>query len=250
MSSMTDTRRRRPMVGPQIRHRRRERGLTLAAVADATGLNVGYLSQVENDKASPSLRLSQRSPTRWTCPSRGSSSSRASRRGSCARPNGRCRTRPWLAGRCRAWTAAWRAMSRSSRATMPAGVRTGFHAHPGDEHHIVLEGTLRITQGETWWTPDRVTTSCSTEPCPTTRRFSARRGAPHHRVPPRLGHSELTRTDWADRQRAGVTVNGPHTTNAVSSRFIPPPNATRSPSRATTAPEGSTSSRVSPSRTT
>src|SRR5918999_539911 len=47
--------RRRPLVGAQIRRRRRERGLTLAAVAEATGLNVGYLSQVENDKASPSL---------------------------------------------------------------------------------------------------------------------------------------------------------------------------------------------------
>ena len=30
-------------------------GLTLADVAERTGLNVGYLSQVENDKASPSL---------------------------------------------------------------------------------------------------------------------------------------------------------------------------------------------------
>src|SRR5918996_2580457 len=47
--------RRRPLVGAQIRRRRRDRGLTLAAIAQQTGLNVGYLSQVENDKASPSL---------------------------------------------------------------------------------------------------------------------------------------------------------------------------------------------------
>src|ERR687896_2177675 len=47
--------RTRPLVGARIRRRRTDRGLTLAAVAAATGLNVGYLSQVENDKASPSL---------------------------------------------------------------------------------------------------------------------------------------------------------------------------------------------------
>jgi exopolysaccharide biosynthesis polyprenyl glycosylphosphotransferase len=43
------------MVGGTIRRRRRDRNLTLSAVAELTGLNVGYLSQVENDKASPSL---------------------------------------------------------------------------------------------------------------------------------------------------------------------------------------------------
>ena len=55
MPGMTDPVRRRPLVGSQIRRRRLERSLTLAGVAELTGLNVGYLSQVENDKASPSL---------------------------------------------------------------------------------------------------------------------------------------------------------------------------------------------------
>lgn len=32
--------------------------------------------------------------------------------------------------------------------TMAVGQRTGFHAHPGDEHHVVLSGRVRITQGE------------------------------------------------------------------------------------------------------
>ena len=31
------------------------RGLTLAQVGEAAGLNIGYLSQIENDKAVPSL---------------------------------------------------------------------------------------------------------------------------------------------------------------------------------------------------
>ena len=47
--------RRRPLVGAQIRRLRTDRGLTLAQVGELADLNVGYLSQVENDKASPSL---------------------------------------------------------------------------------------------------------------------------------------------------------------------------------------------------
>ena len=47
--------RRRPLVGAQVRKLRTDRGLTLAQVGERTGLNVGYLSQVETDKASPSL---------------------------------------------------------------------------------------------------------------------------------------------------------------------------------------------------
>src|SRR5687768_15887358 len=47
--------RRRPLVGSQIRRLRTDRGLTLTQVGQRTGLNVGYLSQVETDKASPSL---------------------------------------------------------------------------------------------------------------------------------------------------------------------------------------------------
>ena len=52
---MTIEERRKPAVGVQIKRWRTERGLTLANVAERSGLNVGYLSQIENDKASPSL---------------------------------------------------------------------------------------------------------------------------------------------------------------------------------------------------
>ena len=52
---MTIDERRRPAVGAQVRRWRAERGLTLAGVAERTGLNIGYLSQIENDKAQPSL---------------------------------------------------------------------------------------------------------------------------------------------------------------------------------------------------
>ena len=52
---MTIEERRRPAVGTQVRRWRAERGLTLAGVAERTGLNIGYLSQIENGKARPSI---------------------------------------------------------------------------------------------------------------------------------------------------------------------------------------------------
>ena len=32
---------------------------------------------------------------------------------------------------------------------MPAGRRQAFHAHRGDEHHVILSGRVRFTQGDT-----------------------------------------------------------------------------------------------------
>src|SRR5688500_14849659 len=148
MNSGPSSARRRPLVGAQIRRRRRERGLTLAGVAELTGLNVGYLSQLENDKASPSLETlaalgdALDVPIAWfllettTAPRLVRASERPRRRmptggGSMTQVDGGvARDLAIFEGR------------------MPPGRRTGFHAHPGDEHHIVLSGRVRITQGE------------------------------------------------------------------------------------------------------
>src|SRR5436190_14713831 len=42
-------------LGPQLRSARRRRGMSLAGLAAASGLSKGFVSQVENDKTSPSL---------------------------------------------------------------------------------------------------------------------------------------------------------------------------------------------------
>lgn len=141
--------RRRPQVGDRIRRRRRERARTLAQVAEATGLNVGYLSQIENDKASPSLEtlaaLSEALdvPIAWFLLDQ-----------SVAPRVIRAAERPR-----RQMSAGSAAMSQVDggiardiaifEGDMPAGHRTGFHAHAGDEHHLVLEGRVRISQGDT-----------------------------------------------------------------------------------------------------
>ena len=141
--------RRRPLVGTRIRRRRVERALTLAAVAELTGLNIGYLSQVENDKASPSLETlaalaaALDVPIAWflldaSVPPRVVRAAERPRRPMPRNGGGLTQVDGGVARDIAIF-----------EGTMPAGHRTGFHAHPGDEHHVVLSGRIRITQGET-----------------------------------------------------------------------------------------------------
>ncbi len=138
--------RARPAVGAQVRRLRRERGLTLTQVAERSGLNVGYLSQIENDKASPSLEslaaLAEaiEVPIAWflldaTPPPR---VVRASERRHWRGPGG-VLVEEVDGGIPRDLRIV---LTRS----LPGG-RSGLHAHRGDEHHIVLSGRIRLTQG-------------------------------------------------------------------------------------------------------
>jgi transcriptional regulator with XRE-family HTH domain len=149
VTSQTDLPRRRPLAGAQIRRRRRERELTLAGVAELTGLNVGYLSQLENDKASPSLETlaaladALDVPITWflAAPAVEPRVVRAADRPRRALDDG-----PGALTRVDGGIARDVAIFEGE---MPPGRRTGFHAHPGDEHHVILSGRLRITQGDT-----------------------------------------------------------------------------------------------------
>ena len=134
-------------MGPQVRRLRRERELTLAQVAQRTGLNVGYLSQIENDKASPSLETlaalatAMDVPITWFLLDTVSAPRivRAANRRSWRGPGG-VRVEEVDGG-----------FSRDVRivlASSPPGQRSGLHAHAGDEHHVVLSGRIRLIQGE------------------------------------------------------------------------------------------------------
>ncbi|HEX5149697.1 MAG TPA: helix-turn-helix domain-containing protein [Candidatus Limnocylindrales bacterium] len=143
---MTIEERRRPAVGTHVKRWRLERGLTLATVAERSGLNIGYLSQIENDKASPSLSClaaigdALDVPIAWflvdevTPPHLVRASERTSRvveAGRIERVDGNVS----------------RDLSIVEAVAGP-GWRTGAHAHAGDEHHIVLRGRFRMTQGD------------------------------------------------------------------------------------------------------
>jgi transcriptional regulator with XRE-family HTH domain len=139
--------RSRPAVGHRIRRRRQELKLTLAAVASATGLNIGYLSQIENDKASPSLESlaalaeSLDVPIAWFFLDMASAPR-------VVRGKDRRRWKGPAGGLASQVDGGIPRELAILEAEMPAGVATGLHAHPGDEHHLVLSGRMRFTQGE------------------------------------------------------------------------------------------------------
>jgi transcriptional regulator with XRE-family HTH domain len=134
-------------VGREVRRWRGSRGLTLAQVGERSGLNVGYLSQIENEKAVPSLEAlatiaaALDVPAAWllldsSLPPR---VVHAADRPRTEGPGG---------------TVLTEVDAGTSRdvcileALVPPGTGTGVHAHGGDEHHVVLAGRWRMTQGE------------------------------------------------------------------------------------------------------
>lgn len=137
----------RVLVGREARRWRRSRGLTLAQVSERSGLNIGYLSQIENDKAIPSLEAlgaiagALDVPPAWllldssTPPQVVYATDRPTTQG----PGG---------------SVISEVDGRTSRdvciveAVVPPGQSTGAHAHNGDEHHIVISGRWRMTQGD------------------------------------------------------------------------------------------------------
>ena len=138
---------RRLPVGREIRRWRLARGLTLARVAEHSGLNVGYLSQIENDKALPSLdalaaiAAAIEVPPAWLLLD-SSPPPRVVRAGERRRipgPGG---------GEITEVDGGTSRDVSILEAVVPPGHATGVHAHRGDEHHLILSGRWRMTQGE------------------------------------------------------------------------------------------------------
>jgi transcriptional regulator with XRE-family HTH domain len=132
-------------VGAQVRRWRLERGRTLAALAASSGVNTGYLSQIENDKASPSLATlaaigrALDVPPAWFLmtdsepPLIVRAADRPVRDADGA-------STAFIDGR------ASRDIS-IIEVTGPPGGAIGAHSHPGDEHHLVLSGRFRGRHG-------------------------------------------------------------------------------------------------------
>ena len=144
---MTVEERRPPAVGAQIKRWRAERGLTLAALSERSSLNVGYLSQIENDKASPSLSClavlgeALDVPIAWFL------------MGEVPPPKVvRAADRPQEQheglGRVELGDGGASRDVSIVEAVAVSGGRAGVHAHTGDEHHLILSGRWRMSQGE------------------------------------------------------------------------------------------------------
>jgi transcriptional regulator with XRE-family HTH domain len=138
--------RRPPAVGTQVRRWRAERGLTLAGVAERTGLNIGYLSQIENGKAVPSIgcltTLSDALdvPIAWFFVDEAPAPVVVRRSERSVREDEGLRIERVDDGGTRDISIL--------EAVAPPGGHPGVHAHSGDEHHIVLRGHFRMTQGD------------------------------------------------------------------------------------------------------
>ena len=136
-----------PEVGREIRRWRQTRALTLAQVGDRSGLNIGYLSQIENAKAVPSLdalasiAAALDVPIAWLF----LDSAPAPR---VVRGADRPRTVGPLGQAMEEVDGGTARDVRILEAIAPPGTATGVHAHTGDEHHLVLAGRWRLTQGD------------------------------------------------------------------------------------------------------
>ena len=141
-----ETGRQPPAVGTQVRRWRAERGLTLAGVAERTGLNIGYLSQIENGKAVPSIgcltTLSDALdvPIAWFFVDEAPAPVVVRRSERSVREADGLRLERVDDGGTRDISIL--------EAVAPPGGHPGVHAHSGDEHHIVLRGRFRMTQGD------------------------------------------------------------------------------------------------------
>ena len=141
-----ETGRRAPDIGGQVRRWRAERGLTLAGVAERTGLNIGYLSQIENGKAVPSIGcLTTLSgaldvPIAWFFVDEAPAPVVVRRAERSVREVDEIRVERVDGGDARDVSIV--------EVVAPPGGHPGVHSHSGDEHHIVLRGRFRMTQGD------------------------------------------------------------------------------------------------------
>ena len=134
-------------VGREARRWRQSRGLTLAQVGERSRLNVGYLSQIENGKAVPSLEAlaaiaaALDVPPAWLLLDSHTPPRLVTRTD---RPH---RDAPGGAEVTEVDAGTSRDVCILEVA-VPPGQSTGVHAHQGDEHHLILAGRWRMSQGD------------------------------------------------------------------------------------------------------
>lgn len=139
----------RPVYGSRIRELRKKNGLTLQHLSDRAGLSVGFLSQLERDKAVPSLgslaRLAQVLQVDIdhfiSTPRPSDSLSRAAGRDSFGTGPGRARYE-------RVTTVMPGSNLTGIIIHMPPGCRLETTSHPGEEFILMLEGEIEVTLGD------------------------------------------------------------------------------------------------------
>jgi transcriptional regulator with XRE-family HTH domain len=157
-----------PQSGGRIRALRRTAGLTLPQLADQAGISVGFLSQVERDKATPS-------PGTLASLAGALEVDRFIATPRPADPVTRAGERPTFgladsSLRCERPDTTLPGGTLSSLIIhVPFGYRSEITAHAGEEPILVLDGTIRQTPGEAAMVlhpPATACTSWATRPMP------------------------------------------------------------------------------------
>lgn len=137
-------------LGARIRLTRTQKAITLQELSERSGLSKGFICQLENDKASPSLQALEKLASGLGVPIAYLFLT-ATDKVHVVRESERQEYRVGGPdGPLVQLLSAGRRNLKMMLMTIPPGMGAGGenHAHEGEECHLVLEGTVRYTQGD------------------------------------------------------------------------------------------------------
>lgn len=136
-------------LGPRIRLTRTHKGITLQELAERSGLSKGFICQLENDKASPSVAALEKLAGALGVPIAYLFLT-PEERIHVVRQSDRPAYQVGNDGITVQLLSANRRNLKMVIMELPPGASTGGenHFHDGEECHMVLEGLLRYTQGD------------------------------------------------------------------------------------------------------
>lgn len=136
-------------LGTRIRQTRTTKGITLQELADRSGLSKGFICQLENDKASPSLQALEKLSAGLGIPI-AMLFLTSEEKIFVVRESDRQHFRVGQDGPLVQMLSANRRNLKMMLMEVPPGTGTGGdeHAHEGEECHLVLSGTVKFTQGD------------------------------------------------------------------------------------------------------
>ena len=137
-------------IGQRLREARQQRGMTIQELARLTELSKGFLSQIENDKASPSLDTLERIAQAVDVPL-AYILLPEERRMHVVRAADRPTYRYGAAGlNVEVLSPLPQRGIALQLVELPQGAASGDadHFHPGEECHVVLDGVVRAEQGD------------------------------------------------------------------------------------------------------
>lgn len=136
-------------LGSRIRQTRTQKAITLQALAERSGLSKGFLCQLENDKASPSLQALEKLAAGLSVPVAYLFIT-PEEQIHVVREAERQVYRVGPDGLTVKLLSANRRNLKMMLVELPPGAATGGdqHAHEGEECHLVLSGTVRFLQAD------------------------------------------------------------------------------------------------------